>query len=386
MTTAYCAFVMPYGKPARQKTLAIKYMFAIVACFLCSQTSTRPLAFQKLDLSVGKSLETGGQGSPASSGDPKGGGNGAGKAIVAGTGVVGAGAVASRGCRAAEDVEQVGARIGAVGAGAKEAEGLAALERGAALEGAATSRAALSGAAVVGGDFGEKAMYLDAIGSSIAKTSVGSDLSPLQMEIKWGTEPSFRAEAINELAETDPEALTAFAKGAKTNDGVVLKPVAHLYNELDPLVHEDDAIALAIQDDRGAVPDHTRLSPDANLDDADAQYQDRIRGIVSEVLDNLPQGAEQPTNAQLRAALTKALKPDPKWSYSFNVQSGKLTIKMRTAGGEISGEPNIYAIARRALFLTGLGTGITNRDEVVRVAKKYFAKSAAPSQPSHVRS
>jgi len=242
---------------------------------------------------------------------------------------------------------------------------------------AAKSKEAFVGSVFLeaGGDAAEKAKYLESIGPYIARNPSTRNLTAFEIESNWIFEPRFRANAINQLAENEPEELAVFGKGSQAEGGGFLKPIEGLFTDVDPLVRRDDAIEVSILDDKKALPVSHMPKNYVN-----GEFEGRIKQIVSEALDNLPPGTKQPTNAELKAAITKALKPDPKWHYSFNAQSGNLTLRMSTVHGEITAEPNVYKIVRRVLYLTGIGTSIQNKDEIVRLAKKYFGESG-PSSP-----
>jgi hypothetical protein len=191
------------------------------------------------------------------------------------------------------------------------------------------------------------------------------------LRYNWATDPAYRTTIIREIAEEHPEALGRLADRSA---------VAKSFDRLDPLVKRQDAIDQLVEEDEvysthSTVADNS--TPVADITNVQTEIHKQIEKIVSEVLDDLPRGITQPTDAQLKIALKKALKPDPKFTYEMNVQTGKLAVKLNIGNGQISGEPNIYSICKKTFFLSsvvGGGVGM-NKKGIVLFAKKYFGES-----------
>ena len=330
-------------------------ILALLLALTIPQIPPHFFALQGLGLSDGGSNNSGDDGGAngASPGGHKGGG---GAAAVAG-GVGAGGVAASKGCRATEEVVK----------DASEAGGSASVEEAMLARSAGYAR---FGVAATGGDVVSKEADLLAIGPIISKTPVTANMTSLEVRTKWLADPEFRAKAIAQVAERDPESLAGLAD---TSTGGVnsLRSLSTLYDRVDPLIPERDAIAVALEDEQHIS--HLPLDQSKAEEIKDA-FRVRLTTIVNEAVEALPANAVQPTEAQLRAALVKALKPEPKWSYSFDAVSGKLVMKLRLSHGEVSAEQNLYKITRKAIYLTAVGTGVLNKDEVVHLAKTYFAK------------
>ncbi|MEQ1735847.1 MAG: hypothetical protein ABL886_05550, partial [Rhodoglobus sp.] len=56
---------------------------------------------------------------------------------------------------------------------------------------------------------------------------------------------------------------------------------------------------------------------------------------------------------ELRDALTKALQGRKKTEYAFNISTGKLTLKTKVKGVDISGEIDVASIAKRLAIAGG---------------------------------
>jgi len=103
-----------------------------------------------------------------------------------------------------------------------------------------------------------------------------------------------------------------------------------------------------------------KIAPDAlsSLEE-NRVIEERAAMFTRKVLQELP--ADQfRSEESLNEALQKvhnALKPDPKFKYELDLASGKLKIKYKAPRGEISGEINAYAAARKAAISGGLYFG-----------------------------
>jgi len=86
-------------------------------------------------------------------------------------------------------------------------------------------------------------------------------------------------------------------------------------------------------------------------------FENRLVGIVRDAAAELPGGGTTLTDAQLRKALEAALKNEPNLRYNLDVTSGKFTLKLKTARGEISGEVNAYSVVKRTASLAAAGYG-----------------------------
>jgi hypothetical protein len=367
-----------YASLTRQSWRVSALLAAALVCSLAVVNSAR---FSPISLHLLTSLNLGGEdhqpaddsakqapdtGNSSSSGS--GNGSGGGAAAAGGAAALGGAAaikVAESGCSrgATELIESSersgskalvrGAETARLGESARFGETLAAKE----------GRFAFGGALGGSGDILEKQASLRAVREAIEHTPAGSKLHGLELDTDWDTNPKFRAQAISELAEHDPEALAN------------LKVHSDLFNTLDPLIHENDAIAVVVKDEHivwsGGTAKVSKSQPVA-YGPAKQELQEKLQVIVKQVLDEMPSSAQQPSDVELKNAISKALEPQPKGSYSFNVASGKLTLKIQTPRGQIEGEVNAYRIIRKTIYLVGVGAGVTNRDDIVQLAKKYF--------------
>lgn len=85
-------------------------------------------------------------------------------------------------------------------------------------------------------------------------------------------------------------------------------------------------------------------------------YRERAAKILDQALVDTPP-ANWKSPESLRESITKALKDEPAGSYSFDVTSGKLTLKTKVGRLEINGEMNVYRAAARAAKGVGIAGG-----------------------------
>jgi hypothetical protein len=231
-----------------------------------------------------------------------------------------------------------------------------------------------SGSVVAKREVASQGQTLREIESSVSETKVASQMSETELRNSWNRDPNFRVEAIVQIAESDPSALGALAKESAQAPTFAKGAVASRSETISTLV-ADRENSLSLSSSTALAPAERKA------------LNDRLVNIVGKVLDDLPKDIAEPTDAQLKSAIEKALKPDPKWSYSFDAETGKLTFKIKTSkGGDVATPPvKVYSLVRQLLYVSGIGTTITSKDDLVRLAKAYFAKPVEDKNKSQPR-
>jgi len=156
--------------------------------------------------------------------------------------------------------------------------------------------------------------------------------------------------------------------GIGTRPAIVPRPV------MPVLIEKGDVAFGAVRHERvilvDADGDPIRLEPSV-AHSAELQYRERASRILDQALTSIP-ASEWKSEIELQQAIVKALQDEPAGSYSFDVTSGKLTLKTKVRKLEINGEMNIYKAAAKAGTAAGLGYGFGRVDNVTNAVNQWL--------------